>query len=259
MESDREVARLDLKTVEAETLAQLELVGCSPGMRVLDAGCGSGAVTQVMADVIGPGGSAIGFDGSADRLVAASERSRGLPAEFCRGSLDSLPFREAFDLVWSRFVLEYLSDPQPALEQLYGAVRPGGKLVVGDVDDHGLRHHPISHLVEDGLDRLRPALRGRFDPQMGRRLFSMVRALGVEEIDVHLLPYHVYAGRAPDEAIENWSTKFEVIRPAAVGAFDDADHYDRFVGAFLEMLTDDDVFTYSTLVLVEARKPVATG
>jgi SAM-dependent methyltransferase len=256
MEGSSETERLERKTSATDTHQQLTTVGLAAGMTALDAGCGSGAVARVMADIVGPSGRVVGVDASLDRLRDGAALAAGTtPVRFCAASLGELPMRATFDLVWSRFVLEYLPDPERHLAELFRVVRPGGKLVVGDVDDHGLRHHPEPPLVTDGLARVTRALEGRFDPRMGRRLYHLVHRLDVEDIRVHLLPYHVYAGRASEDDLANWKTKWEVIRPVAVTAFDVEHDYDRFVEAFMAVLEDEEAFTYSTLVLVEARRP----
>lgn len=255
MEGDAEVRRLQLKTVDDETRDQLRLVGLDSGMRALDVGCGSGAVTRVMAAMVGPSGLALGVDGSPSRVAAGSLIPGEAVALFTSGSLLALPVRPIFDLVWCRFVLEYQHDPLAGIAEMLEALRPGGKLVVGDVDDHGLRHFPAPELVTRGLEVVSKALEGRFDPWMGRRLFNLMRRAGAVDIRAHVLPYHVYAGRAPDDALENWALKWQGIREQVVPAFGSPDEYDEFVEAFTSMLLDDDVFTYSSLILVEGRRP----
>jgi hypothetical protein len=106
--------------------------------------------------------------------------------------------------------------------------------------------------VQRGLEKLERALRARFDPYAGRKLYSHFRRAGLSEIDVHMLPYHLYGGAAPAQAMENWRAKLETLRPIVVPVMG-ALPYDEWRGEFLAMLADQEVFTYSVLFVVEGR------
>ena len=216
MEHRGEGRRLEQKTNTAETLAQLRLAGLAPGAIALDAGAGTGAVARVMAELVEPSGAVYALDSSERRILEGSElASESANLTFVRGDILDPPFEPAsFDFVWCRFVLQHLPQPEPAVKSLVSLVRPGGKLVLGDLDGHGLRHYPISDRLEKNLAKLEPALKGRQDPYMGRKLYHLCYMAGLSEIELHVLPYHLYAGTAPDSAIENWHTKLEVARPA---------------------------------------------
>lgn len=254
MESALEPERLEKKTDPAETRRQLLLVGVEPGQRVLDAGGGTGAVSRVISEVVGPTGRVVCLDQSADRLsVGASlARTQGCTnLEFVLGDLLDPGMRGEFDLVWSRFVLEYLPDPVPAIRALAATLRPGGKLVAGDLDGHALFLHPMSDTLHSGLDAVFRGLAGKFDPYAGRKLYGYLRAAGLSRVQVHLMPYQVYAGAAPEGAMHNWETKFAVIRRDVIDQFASERAYDSFVTEFLDHLRSPDTFLYSTLILAE--------
>lgn len=260
MESARETVRLEAKTSANDTRAQLALVGLPPDARALDAGAGSGAVARTMArELAGGGGRVVALDRSAARLedgaeLAARAGLRNL--RFACGDLHAAPFRRAsFDFVWCRFVLEYLPDPFAAIDALAALVRPGGKLVVGDLDGNAMQHYPMPPLVERGLATLMGALEGRFDPWVGRKLFHGLRRAGLRDVRVHVLPYHLYAGAAPAAALDNWTEKVRTLRPHGERAFGSAAAFDAFADAFVGMLRDPDVLTYSVLLLVEGTQP----
>ena len=78
LERAREIcARLELRgRAEDEVAARaayLDLIGVTPGERVLDVGCGSGVVTRAMAKRVGPNGMAVGLDPSPALLTVARE------------------------------------------------------------------------------------------------------------------------------------------------------------------------------------------
>lgn len=258
MEGPEEAARLEAKTDEGETLRQLRLVGLEPGSIALDAGAGTGAVARRMAAEVGPSGRVVAVDASAERNDIGRRKAAEAGVEnlsFVKGELDALPFPDSsFDFVWSRFVFEYLQEPDVVLRELVRVVRPGGKLVVGDLDGNGLFHYPLPNGVARGLEKMMAALTGRFDAFAGRKLFHRFRRAGLESIRVHLMPYHLYAGAISNEALRNWELKLAGLRPIGTEVLG-ASGYDQLTGELLRLLQDPDSFTYSVLVLVEGRKP----
>jgi ubiquinone/menaquinone biosynthesis C-methylase UbiE len=259
MENPDEVRRLETKTDRATALAHLELVGLAPGMRVLDAGSGSGAVARVIAGVVGERGRVVALDGSRQRSGAG----RGLAREETLGNLDfaigdvyAPPLREgSFDLVWSRFLFGYLSDPDRALRRLAALARPGGKVAIGEVDGHGMFHWPLPARVAAGLPRFEAALAGVFDPYAGRKLYAAFRRLGLAEVKVHVLPYHLYTDAISEAQLFNWRTKLETMRPVGVKALGGEAEWDAFARDYLALLQDPDALTYSVVHLVEGVRP----
>lgn len=255
MEGSTEGERLEAKTHPEQVRRRLELVGLTAGMRALDAGAGTGAVARVMAQMVGPSGSVLALDFSAERirqgaLLAAESGLANL--DFAVGDLrrPSLPAR-SFDFVWCEFVFEYLADPDAVLAALADLVAPGGKLVVGDLDGNGMFHYPMPPALESALGQLQRVLQGSFDPYAGRKLYHRFYKLGLVPARVHLLPYHLYAGRIPPDELPNWQAKLSALRPRASAALGGSENFDKLAGAFIELLKSDEALTYSVLFLVE--------
>lgn len=258
MENPNEPERLEAKTDPTDVARRLELVGLRPGMVALDAGAGTGAIARVMADRVGPDGRVVALDFSAERTAWGASKARQEGAHnlhFVRGDLYAPPLTGSFDFVWCEFVVEYLADPDRALRALIELVAPGGKLVVGDLDGNGFFHYPLPAGLADALATLEKALAGAFDPFAGRKLFHRLRRAGLSDLRVHALPYHLYAGTAPDAAMANWELKLETIRPRGERALGSAEAYRQFRDAFLAHLRDPDVLNYSVLFLVEWTRP----
>ncbi len=256
MESSAEAERLEAKTDREVSLHQLELVGLGPGMRALDAGAGTGAVARAMCERVGPGGEVVALDGSPERMTFGAAAAKDLPnLRFLTGPLEAPPLPDAhFDFIWSRFVFSYLQDPDLVLNRLCRVARPGGKVVVGDLDGYGFFHYPCPPEVEEGLARLEPALAGRFDPYAGRKLYHRFRKAGLQDVRVHVLPYHLYAGQAAPVHLANWQQKLVTLRPVGIQVLGGEASWDRFALRFMEMLRDPEVLTYSVLFLVEGTK-----
>jgi ubiquinone/menaquinone biosynthesis C-methylase UbiE len=149
--------RLELRArAESEVAVRDEyvsLLGVAPGERVLDVGCGSGAVTRTLARRVAPGGRAVGMDTSAALLKVARELAdeAGLAAmiEFKEGDCRILPFPDvSFDAVVAATTLSHVPDPQRALAEMVRVTRPGGRVGVFDIDgDMTLFTHPDRELT----------------------------------------------------------------------------------------------------------------
>jgi SAM-dependent methyltransferase len=100
-----------------------------PGERILDLGCGDGALTEK----VGAGGAdVVGFDASPSLLAAA--RARGLTVH--EGDGHALPFHHEFDAVFSNAALHWMTQPEKVIEGVKRALKPGGRFVA-EFGGHG--------------------------------------------------------------------------------------------------------------------------
>ncbi len=155
----------------------LQQAGIRPGMRVADLGCGTGMVTQLLAELVGPTGQVIGVDFSGAQIKQAREL---LPptltnVTFIEGSATDTGLNpESFDLVYCRFLLIHLTEPELALREMHKLLKPNGVLVCEDGDLTSAGSEPPSelHAFSDLFGRLGPTW--GVDYTLGRRLFRMV-------------------------------------------------------------------------------------
>jgi SAM-dependent methyltransferase len=155
--------------------------GLRRGMRVADLGCGVGMVSALLAELVGLEGYVIGIDASAAQLEQARQRMPpgGTNIRFVEASATDTGLPLAlFDLVYCRFLLLHLPEPERALREMGALLKPNGILVCEDVDVTSAGSEPPSALgaFADLWGRLGPA-RG-VDYTLGRRLFQMVQAAG---------------------------------------------------------------------------------
>ena len=179
------------------------------GSRVLEAGCGVGAQTRILARR-SPGAGFVSVDVSAQSLAlarAAIEREGLGNVEFKQADLYALPFSEAgFDHVFVCFVLEHLRRPEEALRALLRVLRPGGSLTVIE-GDHGSAffhpHSPHATRAIECLNQAQAAAGG--DSLIGRRLYPLLRSVGLD--DVQVSPRFVYADASRPGWVDGFTRK----------------------------------------------------
>jgi ubiquinone/menaquinone biosynthesis C-methylase UbiE len=125
------------KLVEREEMIQdLHL---KRGSRIVDAGCGPGLWTPLLARAIGPRGHIMGVDLSAEALVTAQQRSQGewyeRQVSYRQGSMEHLPVPSAsIHTIFSANVSQYLPEPVKTFAALGRYLLPGGRLAIKDID-----------------------------------------------------------------------------------------------------------------------------
>ncbi len=107
-----------------------------PGERLLDVGSGPGFYLAELAETVGEIGHVTGVDSSEVMLAAAARRTAGLTnVTLLVGDATSLPVPdESFDAALSVQVYEYVIDVRTALAEMSRVLRPGGRLVIWDID-----------------------------------------------------------------------------------------------------------------------------
>jgi SAM-dependent methyltransferase len=161
--------------------------GLKPGMRVADLGCGVGMVTALLAELVGPEGQVVGVDFSGAQIAQARESlPNSLPnVHFVEASATDtgLP-HESFDLVYCRFLLIHLTNPEQALREMYKLLKPGGIVVCEDGDLTSAGSEPPSALnaFADLFGRLGPTW--GVDYTLGRQLFQMVGAANFSKPEI---------------------------------------------------------------------------
>ena len=157
--SGSELERLDLQGTlyrDATRRAFLD-AGIEPGMSVLDIGCGTGDVSLLAAELVGPEGSVIGVDREAGAVEAArarAERRGERHVEFRAAEIGEGVRPSSVDALVGRFVLMHQPDPADALARAAEAVRPGGVIAMVESNMASLLDAPHSWPHSQLYDRV---------------------------------------------------------------------------------------------------------
>lgn len=253
MEDGDEGERLRLKTDRAVVERQARWAGIGAGMRVLDVGCGAGVTSAILGDLVSPQGSILGIDASAERIETARRNFQGPGVAFaCRDFRQQMEGLGAFDFIWVRFVLEYhRSGAFDIVGRLADLLRPGGILCLIDLDHNCLNHYGLSARLERNIQGVMDWLRERadFDPFMGRRLYSFLYDLGLEDIEVKMTPHHLIFGELSEVDRYNWWRKLAVAARGSGWSWADYEQgFDGFAAEFMDFFSDPRRFTYTPMI-----------
>ncbi len=252
-EHGREGARVQAKVDSPKWVTQEVGPYLSRGVRVLEVGCGPMHLVRAARDT--GAALAIGVDISRERLRAGTiAAAAGLGA--AEAQAESLPFRDgAFDLVYSRFLLEYLPDPAIAVKQMQRVTRPGGTVLLQDLDGQLVNNYPTDEALESLLATFLLEVRGRLDVFVGRKLFALAKAAGLVDINVRVEPYHLIVGTPDGQTMDAWVHKLNSAYASMVSTLGEVKAAELRRRS-LSFLADPGTLSYSVLFTVVARVPV---
>ncbi len=167
--------------------------------RVLEVGSGLGILAREVADQV-PLGEVVGIEQASAQLdVARGRESANL--RFVQGDAHALPFRdEEFDLVYCRYVLEHLSDPAKALEEMRRVLKVGGRVHLQENNILATEFFPDClnfQLVWQQFAELQEALGG--DALIGKKLFALLKSAGFDGVELSIQPEVHWQGSASFE------------------------------------------------------------
>lgn len=157
--STGELERLEIQGAFYQDITRevFRKVGLSPGMRVLDIGCGAGDVSLLAGELVGVSGSVLGVDHAPEAIAAATERARARALKqvaFQLSGIEELVLDAPVDALVGRFVLMHQADPARTLRRAARHVRPGGivammesHLTASVPGVHSTPHSPTYHRI----------------------------------------------------------------------------------------------------------------
>lgn len=236
----------------------LDRLKIQPGWRVLDLGCGPGFVTLELRERVGPEGEVVGLDRAEHWLehLRRAAAERGFDNVTVRNDdATALEDRDRFDLVFSRWVVSFLPEPQPLIRRLARALAPGGTLAIQDYNHEGVSLFPRSEAFDAAIRATRALYTGGGgDPWIAGRLPALFSRAGLEET---VFETTVLCG-GPDSPAFRWAHAFF---PAFIDTFTERglmtrEERDRFEADWAERRADPTSRFFSPIVVdAAARRP----
>ncbi|ETX01186.1 MAG: hypothetical protein ETSY1_08365 [Candidatus Entotheonella factor] len=171
-----------------QTHGQFFLPYLSPGVSVLDCGCGPGSMSLSIASLVAPG-NVVGVDFGASQIesaMSAAIQAGVQNAAFRTADVYALPFENAtFDRVFSHALLEHLSDPQRAVGEMFRVLKPGGYIGVCSPDWGGFVLSPPSAALTQAIDAYTTLqTRNGGDVYAGRKLGVHLQTAGFDDVQM---------------------------------------------------------------------------
>ena len=240
---------------QASTLTELlhSDTSFAAGSDVLEAGCGVGAQTAIIASN-SPGARITAIDVSEGSISQAREaiRSRGASnVTFRQADIFDLPFPpESFDHVFVCFVLEHLQRPVEALAALEKVLKPGGTITVIEGDHGSTYFYPRSDFASNVVScQITLQEQACGNALIGRELYPLLAEAGFSTISVS--PRMVYVDSSKPDFVEGFTKRTftamiaGIRRPAvAANLISEAD-FDRGIADLYRTAEPDGVFCYT--------------
>lgn len=165
------------------------------GSKLVDAGCGPGLWTPLLARALGPSGRIINVDVSAEALVTAQQRNGGQWYEeqvsYKQGSMEHLPVPcGSIHTIFSANVSQYLPEPVETFAALGRYLVPGGRLAIKDIDFGTMRFSHIDPALQARVFQAREKWERRRlqegymfeDSWVGSKLAGYLREAGYKDV-----------------------------------------------------------------------------
>ncbi|ASW42760.1 class I SAM-dependent methyltransferase [Clostridium isatidis] len=176
-------------------IRMLKMLGLKDNSNILEVGCGPGFYTKILLRAF-PNSEITASDKDENFLKYAVEKFDDNYIErlaFVNDDItnSSLP-DEYFDFVIARFVFQHLDKPVEALKEIHRLLKPGGKVLIIDVDsDLWGTTFPKNKIIENinrNLGELQSSLNG--NRKIGSALITLLKGIGYKKLDIEAVVNH---------------------------------------------------------------------
>jgi SAM-dependent methyltransferase len=191
------------------TSAFFDRIGISKGWSCLDVGAGPGFVSNDLREIVGHSGAITALEPGKyylDHFRSESQKKGWKNIHYIHGSAEtaSLP-KEEYDLIFVRWVLCFVPDPEAFIANLLPSLKPGGVFAIQDYLYSGLGLYPKGGAFDNALETvIRHWKINGGDAYIAARIPAIFRKLGLEMIDYSP---HCKAG-GPDSDVIEWADKY---------------------------------------------------
>ena len=113
------------KNQQGVGIRMINMLNVEKGATVLDLGCGTGCLTKVLSERVGPEGKVVAVDPDGERLKIARENHSASNITYIQADDQTFP-QGQYDLIFCNIVIHWIRDKKAALERIYENLRPGG-------------------------------------------------------------------------------------------------------------------------------------
>lgn len=221
-----------------------------PDERVMDAGCGTGVLARFLARRYGVQ-EIDGLDFSDLRIRQARELLDPDLKETIRFHQQDLArldarFHGGYDAVISRFVIEHVPEPEGMLVELRKALKPGGRLIVIEMDGVFLNLSSENPVFKAYMKELESKF--SFDLRIGRRVPALMKRAGFSRIDWNPSLLVCKGERLVEEKV-NTEKRFSAVAPFLTEVLGSIERFEDFRRLYLEeMLVEGNTLVFSKFV-----------
>lgn len=187
--------------------------GLNEGSRLLEVGCGTGAILSQLPSEV----SLHGLD--IDAAALAQCRLHASSAVLVQGDALELPYSSnTFDIVYCHFLLLWVRDPLQALLEMKRLAKTGAHILAFAEPDYTARVDEPRELAPLGEWQTESLRRQGADPALGKRLGELFFRAGIELIETGTIQ-----GAESEPGLEDWETEWQVLESDLAGLVSDAD------------------------------------
>ena len=193
----------------------IEKLQLCEGMRVLDLGCGTGKLTKILSEKVGPRGRITAVDPDIERLEIAKNNYAASNIEYMQADDKTFPEGQ-YDLIFANAVIHWIKDKRALFERVYKSLKPGGRFAFVTFDGIPKVYHKIVERIFEEL-----VSRDFLEDLYSTKCFCLdcseykclTSSLGFVEVSAETTE-HLYRWKDIDDCIDMWFSGLHT------GAFD---------------------------------------
>lgn len=218
-------------------------------------------ITRALSQIVGSKGRVIVVIPSTttvDNVKRSFGRLRNL--SFLESNVASLALdQDSVDSCFSLGLLSVVPDPRKVLAEFLRVTKRGGRVIAGASDYAAFYHYPMPDYLESQMSELSDRLEEAkiWDPFLGRKLFSMLQELCLEDVRTHVFAEHIFVGEMNSLETKLWEDRLEKISQLqSQGLFHLSFDLNAFRSELFTFFQNPMRFSYSPAIFAEGRKPL---
>jgi ubiquinone/menaquinone biosynthesis C-methylase UbiE len=258
--------KLELQALGEDLMAVIRHLPLRPDSRVLEVGCGSGALSLAIAKYLGADGMVMGVDLAEEHVAFARRNALKAGLQNLSFSIGDVTGEIAglsgdFDVVICRYVLMYMLPESHALQFLGHMKRWAGErgtvvCIEPDVNFRAYRYPESTESLGSALDE---TIRWYYEREImdwrcGIKLFNYLRLAGFQDVDVKLIDGRVICGGKPAELVAHDNMDLELLLAPVLDVIGRSGDPDTVVGEWRAYSESGEHFLYTPIFMGTGRQ-----